>query len=80
MSMIPEIPALKLEFNADSLPLARSNLPFRFAVGKARLHGFHQIPQLSRHHTEEENHPVFIYWGMAQTTEINRITISWAVG
>ena len=66
MSMIPEITALKLELNADSLPLARSNLPFRFAIGKASLHGFHQIPQLSRHYAEEENYPAFIHWGVAQ--------------
>src|SRR5262249_30453423 len=79
MSMIPEITTLKLELNTDALPLARSNLSFRFAVGKASLHGFYQIPQLYRHHTEAENHPVFIHLGVAQTTEINRITISWAV-
>jgi hypothetical protein len=80
MSMIPEVAAFKLEFNADSLLLARSKLTFRFAIRKARLHRFHQIPQLSRHHAEEENHPVLIHWGMAKTTEINRITIGWAVG
>ena len=78
--MIAKISTLKFELNTYPLPLARSNLPFRFAIRETGLNGFDQIAKLFRHHAEKENHSVFINWRVPKATEINWITIGWAVG
>ena len=77
--MFLEVSAFVFEFDAYTLPLARTDLTLRFAVRESNLDHLDQVAQLVGDHSKEEYYPVLVDRCVAEATEINRVSVGWPV-
>ena len=75
VSMVSEIAALILKLYPYPLPFTGSNLPLRFAIGIAGLHGLDQITQFPGHYSEQKHDALFVHRLMPKTPKIDRIAV-----
>ena len=75
VSMIPEIAALKLEFDANALPTVRPDLPLRLTIRVTRLHRFNHVAKFLGHHPKQEHHALLVDRFVAEASEINRVAV-----
>ncbi len=79
MTVISEIPTLKLKLYPNTLPSTRCELSFCLAVGKARLNSLDHVSELSCNYSKEKNNAVLVRRFVPKTTKIYGASVSLAV-
>jgi hypothetical protein len=75
--MSAEVAALKLKLNSDSLPLADTDLTFRFAVRVTGLDGLNCVTEFPGEHAKQKHDPLLIHRLVSKSAEVNWITVGW---
>jgi hypothetical protein len=76
MPVLSKVAAFELEFNPNTLPLARVDLTLGLAVRIPRLHRLDVISEFASYHPEEEDNTLLVDRLMAKAAEVNGIAIS----
>src|SRR5262249_36957186 len=79
MSMVAKVTAFELELDFHSLPVVRSDLTLRLAIGVAGLNGFNHVPEFFGNHAEEEHHTLLVHRLVSQAAKVDRIAVCWAI-